>query len=476
MSNTIYNKVTVNGTTYIDLSQDTVSDASHIKYGYTGHLNDGTQVTGTLASGGVVISDTLDENGGTIRTITTVETPVSLQTKSNITPGASSVTVTPDTGYDGMTSVQVNGDANLVAANIKSGVTIFGVTGTHEGSSGSSSESGSGITQDQDGYIILPSTGSGSGSGDSSGSGNVEVITTTTGTFTGNGTNVVTISCAFEPREIYISGDLTSDASLRGVVNFRLIKDNFICATNDSSTSNTNENAWFIENITGFNEANSSTQPYASYSNGTLTINTVQNSSGAKFPSGITYNYKLVGLTSPTQHTIHLEFSDSTNTDIPVYYTDSLISSMITAYTPTIYNSKTVTLAQLDNTTWYQPPAIAIGVQLIDYTKTTQDYAINSNGEVYAEQWYSVSDYTPIDPSMTFSYRGCYWFNMAFYTSSKTLISALSISSDSTQDTNDNNVGYGTLSGNKIPSNAAYIRITGGYTPDSDNMSLIRTS
>lgn len=44
---TTYNKVTAGGQTLIDLSQDTVTDASHIVTGHTGHLADGTQVAGT---------------------------------------------------------------------------------------------------------------------------------------------------------------------------------------------------------------------------------------------------------------------------------------------------------------------------------------------------------------------------------------------------------------------------------------------
>ena len=178
----------------------------------------------------------------------------------------------------------------------------------------------------------------------------------------------------------------------------------------------------------------------------------------------------------PTMHTIHLDFTDDTDTDINIYYDNLLIHTMITNYGPASwsYNNKTVTTASLDNVTWYDINAIPIGVELIDYTQAIQDYAIDSNGNVYAEQWYSVSDYTPIIPGQTYSYTGCYWFNIAFYDSTKTLISTLSIYSDSTQDPEDSNTGHGTLTGNKIPSNAAYLRITGGYNAASDNMSLIR--
>lgn len=88
-------------------------------------------VTGTMVAEALVISDTLDTNGGTIRTITTSTTPTMLQQKININPSTAAVTVTPDNGYDGMTSVQINGDEDLVAGNIKSGVNIFGVTGTY---------------------------------------------------------------------------------------------------------------------------------------------------------------------------------------------------------------------------------------------------------------------------------------------------------------------------------------------------------
>ena len=86
---TTYNKVTIDGTTLMDLSQDTVASASHIRSGYIGHLNDGTQVTGSYSGGGSIpknvisgssVSQELTENEfyvfGTMTSLTiTLATP-----------------------------------------------------------------------------------------------------------------------------------------------------------------------------------------------------------------------------------------------------------------------------------------------------------------------------------------------------------------------------------------------------------------
>lgn len=45
-------KIILNGVTQMDLTADTVSQAGHIMAPYVGHLNDGTQVTGTGTGGG----------------------------------------------------------------------------------------------------------------------------------------------------------------------------------------------------------------------------------------------------------------------------------------------------------------------------------------------------------------------------------------------------------------------------------------
>lgn len=55
-----------------------------------------------------------------------------LQTKT-ITPSASTQYVTPSIGYDGLSQVTVNGDSNLTSENIKSGISIFGISGSYQG-------------------------------------------------------------------------------------------------------------------------------------------------------------------------------------------------------------------------------------------------------------------------------------------------------------------------------------------------------
>ena len=99
-----YSKVILNGTTLIDVTQKTV-DASNLLSGYTALKNDGTNVTGAYEP-----------------------QTVNLQAKSNIAPSTSSQTITPDTGYDGLSSVQINampsGSATTPATTITAPPTL----------------------------------------------------------------------------------------------------------------------------------------------------------------------------------------------------------------------------------------------------------------------------------------------------------------------------------------------------------------
>ena len=65
-----------------------------------------------------------------------------------------------------------------------------------------------------------------------------------------------------------------------------------------------------------------------------------------------------VGSGLPTQHTVHFDFADTSDADISAYYSNSLIGTMITNYTPTTYNNKTVDTAELDGVEWYARPSI----------------------------------------------------------------------------------------------------------------------
>ena len=86
------------------------------------------------SSGNVDISVEID-NGGYIGSGTyTITDAVPVQVAQTITPGTTNQTITRGKWLGGDQTIL--GDADLVASNIKKDVTIFGVTGTYEGSGG----------------------------------------------------------------------------------------------------------------------------------------------------------------------------------------------------------------------------------------------------------------------------------------------------------------------------------------------------
>lgn len=117
--------------TLIDLTGDTIT-ASALAQGYTAHDASGAQITGTSTGGTMVIRDEADSHGGTIRHITSgsvvqgtinitsngtvdvaayadaaVSVTPSMQSKT-VSPTTSQQTVSPDSGYAGLSSVTVN--------------------------------------------------------------------------------------------------------------------------------------------------------------------------------------------------------------------------------------------------------------------------------------------------------------------------------------------------------------------------------
>ena len=178
-----------------------------------------------------------------------------------------------------------------------------------------------------------------------------------------------------------------------------------------------------------------------------------------------------------TQHTIHLEFTDSTDIDIDVYYDDALIGTMITAYTPSTYGGKTVTLAQLDGVTWYEVSGdIPLNTELVDYNAVVTGYIVNESGaiEYTGQSWDAVSDYIPIDPSMTFTFKTNKWYNVGFYNSSKNVVRVVTGSDIESSSSGD--VSIGTLNASNIPSTAAYVILAGNAYNLQGSMSLIRTA
>lgn len=67
----------------------------------------------------------------TVNVPTTIEKVDAVFQSKSVTPGYSSKTVTPDSGYNALSYVTVAGDSDLVPSNIREGVSIFGVKGTY---------------------------------------------------------------------------------------------------------------------------------------------------------------------------------------------------------------------------------------------------------------------------------------------------------------------------------------------------------
>lgn len=102
-----YNKIIYGGNTLIDLTDDTVEQA-YVLSGYQFHGNDGETYTGSMTNRGAV--------SGTISSKT----------------GSYTIAAGYHNG-SGTVAISSTEQAKIIATNIKSGVSILGVTGTYTG-------------------------------------------------------------------------------------------------------------------------------------------------------------------------------------------------------------------------------------------------------------------------------------------------------------------------------------------------------
>ena len=130
MANNPYvNKVVFGNMTLIDTSGVTVAPDKLLQ-GYTALDASGAAITGSIAS----------------------------KAAHTYTPGTSNQIITAGQYLSGAQTIA--GDANLVAGNIKKNTSIFGVTGTYEGSGGGGGGSGDGLVYgaESDVWIAVPFT------------------------------------------------------------------------------------------------------------------------------------------------------------------------------------------------------------------------------------------------------------------------------------------------------------------------------
>lgn len=164
MAVTSINKIIYGGRVLIDLTADTVT-AADLAYGVKAHDNSGNTILGTNTND----SDTTDANATASEILSTKTAYVNKNKITGTMPNRGAVsgtisTLTPYTiqnGYhDGSGTVSIDSTeaAKIIAGNIKSGVSILGVTGTYSGEA-ISVQSDKSVTPATTAQTITPDSG-----------------------------------------------------------------------------------------------------------------------------------------------------------------------------------------------------------------------------------------------------------------------------------------------------------------------------
>ena len=134
------NKVIYGGNTLIDLTTDTIT-AADLKAGVKAHDNSGAQIIGT----NTYDADTSDATARVAEILATKTAYVNGSKLTGTMPNRGAVTGTisavdssftiPQGYHDGSGAVSIDSteQAKIIAANIKAGIEILGVTGTYAG-------------------------------------------------------------------------------------------------------------------------------------------------------------------------------------------------------------------------------------------------------------------------------------------------------------------------------------------------------
>lgn len=159
-----YNKVIYGNNTLIDLTSDSV-EASKLLTGYTAHDRSGAVITGTCDFD----ANTQDATAGVAEVLSGqtfyaqgVEKTGTMPNRGGVSGSISTVagTYAIEQGYhDGSGSVAIDSteQAKIIDSNIKSGVTILGVTGTYGGEAVSAQAKT--VTSSTVAQTVLPDTG-----------------------------------------------------------------------------------------------------------------------------------------------------------------------------------------------------------------------------------------------------------------------------------------------------------------------------
>ena len=140
MPNPYVNKVVIDGVTKLDLTADTV-EAADVASGVTFHDATGAAVTGTstldsdTSDDTALVSEILSGKTAHARGAELTGTMPNNGAISLVITTANQVITVPLGFHDGSGTVQIDAteQGKLIAGNIKQGVTILGVTGTHSG-------------------------------------------------------------------------------------------------------------------------------------------------------------------------------------------------------------------------------------------------------------------------------------------------------------------------------------------------------